>query len=157
MSVKKITQASAVKASATDATITRNRTLIIVAESAAGPGYAQARATFEARIRKAKGDTGEVTVQGWRAPDGSLWAVNRQVWISSITTRMGGYYLVAEVEYSIDNEGGTITKLKLKDPDAYLAAATFTAADTVDIATLEAKKSRRSIKRTNRQSLRGIL
>lgn len=157
MSVKKITQASAIKATATDATIGRNRTLTIIAESAAGPGYAQARATFEARIRKAKGDTGEIIVQGWRAPDGSLWAVNRQVWISSITTRMGGYYIISEVEFTVDNEGGSVTKLKLKNPDAYLAAMTFAAADTVDINTLEAKKSMRSIKRAGRQSLRGIL
>jgi len=156
-SAKAIAVASAVRSTAKDATIGRFRPLVIVAESVAGPGYAKARSTFEARVRKAKGNSGSVAVQGWRAPDGKLWEANKQVWVVSTSTRLGGYYLIADVEFSVDGEGGKITRMKLKDPDAYFAALTFLAADAKDVDLLEAKKSARRTKKSGLLSLKKIL
>ena len=157
MSVKDITAGASVSATATDATIGRFRPLVIIAESAAGPGYAQARANFEARVRAAKGDAVDIVVQGWRDPDGALWAVNRQVWISSITTRTGGFYLISDAEFTLDNDSGETTKLKVENPDVYLAELDFAAQDAVDIDTLEAAKSLRRGKKAGRASIRQLL
>ncbi len=157
MSLKSITNARSINASHTDESISRPRTLIIVAETAAGPGYAKIRAEFEARIRKARGDEAKAKVAGWRDSSGAVWAVNRQVWVSAPAARLGGWYMVSEVELQLDADGGKIATLTLKIPDAYLAALDFTKRDAVDIATAEGKKSFRGAIRAGKQSLRGVI
>ena len=135
-----ITAARQLTGTATDATVTRFRMLKMVAEKGATQGYVNDRALFEARIRKAKGDEVTVTVQGWRQPKpsdtqgnftGALWQINQQVYIQSLTARVGGWYLVTEVEFMLSNDEGTVTKLVCKRPDAYLAALNETEEDNL--------------------------
>ena len=109
-----------IQATATDKSLSRNRTLIIIAECAADQGYAERRADWESRVRAAKGDVVTLKVQGWRMPNGRLWPVNESVFIDSPSCRIHDYYLIGTVEFCRSNDEGTYTQMTLKRPDAYL-------------------------------------
>jgi prophage tail gpP-like protein len=118
--VDTISKHRTVQATATDKSLSRNRTLVIIAECAADQGYAERRADWESRVRNAKGDVVTLKVQGWRMPNGQLWPVNQSIFIDCPSCRVHDYYLIGTVEFCRSNDEGTYTQMTLKRPDAYL-------------------------------------
>lgn len=114
-------EASEVEATATDpAVVDTNRVLMVVAENIVTVDQAQERANWEASVRAGQSATVQVTVQGWRMGDGTLWPVNRLVPVRSERLGIDGDMLIVEATHSLDETGGTTTALSLKRADAYL-------------------------------------
>lgn len=112
--------ATRTRAEAIDEGVRRTeRTLLIRPDKGYSLADARRRADWEARIRAAKSQAVSVTVQGWRQPDGKLWAPNT---ISHVKARRGlgidGELLISQVEHSA-GEGGRLTQLRLVRPDAF--------------------------------------
>lgn len=110
---------AAIKGSARDENSRASRTLVIRPEGNVTAAQAKDRAEWEATTRAARGDTFDVTVQGWKQGDGQLWPVNRVVRLRSPTIDFAGDLLIAQVTYSLDVNGGTTTQLALRSRDAF--------------------------------------
>lgn len=113
--------ATRVQASAFDDGVTRNnRTLLIRPEKGYSVADARKRADWEARIRAAKSTTVTVNVVGWRQSNGLLWAPNALTFVKAPSLiGFEGDLLISQVDYSVSNEGGQATQLKLVRPDAF--------------------------------------
>jgi len=113
-------EATRVQAQATDPNVNRqNRVILIRPDKGYDAKAAKARADWEARIRAAKAAVVSATVQGWRQPNGKLWAVNELTWVQA--PRMlgvDGDMLISQVEFSV-GDSGTVTQLHLVRPDAF--------------------------------------
>ena len=119
--------ATRIQGEATDQGVRRpERVLLIRPEAGVTADYARRRADWEARIRAAKAGTVSVTVCGWQQPSGALWPVNALVSIRSPSLGLDGDLLISQVEYSIDDGGGEVTKLSLVRPDAFTPEPTPT-------------------------------
>jgi prophage tail gpP-like protein len=59
------------------------------------------------------------TVQGWREETGKFWEVNHLIhaWLPYLKIQQ--QLLITKVTYSMTKDGGTTTKLELKDPMAF--------------------------------------
>lgn len=113
-------QASHVKATVIDETVTRTtRTLIVRPEGNVTTTQAKTRGLWESNVRAARGNNLSVTVFGWTQFDGSLWPVNALVNVRAPALGANGDMLVTEVTYSLDGSTGTTTKLELKGPEAF--------------------------------------
>lgn len=111
-----------VQGEATDLDVKRkNRTLVIRPEKGYNREGARRRADWEARIRAAKAQTANVTVQGWtQQPNGELWKANSIVNVfAPWLLRIDGDMLISQVEFSV-GDGGTITQLSLTRTDAFV-------------------------------------
>lgn len=128
---------SALRASYRDPGVTRYRPRIIHAAAKSTIATLGARAEWEARSAAAKSSDATVTVQGWRQSSGELWRINRIVEVVAPSLSLSGDLLIAEVTYSLGEEG-TLTGMRLTRPDAYLSEAALLAAK-------DAVKSRRVI------------
>lgn len=106
-------------ASATDAAIRRHRPLLIVAEEQATLASLAARAGWEASVRAAQGQRVNITVQGWRDPAGAVWAADLVVPVSAPWVDIEGDQLIADVTFSLDDDGGSQTTLACVPPDAF--------------------------------------
>ncbi len=112
--------AAHVQAQARDDNVRRaERVLVVRAEGNVTQAYAQQRANWEASIRAAQAATAQVTVQGWQQGDGRLWPVNALVVLHSPFLGIHGPMLITEATYSLSDQQGTVTTLKLKRPDAF--------------------------------------
>lgn len=109
--------ASGMKATASDAGITRARTLVIVSEDEADPAALQRRAKWEASVRAARALTVNATVQGWTHASG-LWTPNTLVRVNTPALRLGRDMLIRDVDLVVD-EQGTRAELVLAPPEAY--------------------------------------
>lgn len=109
--------ASAMRATATDAGVTRNRTLVIVSEDETDLASLQRRAKWEATVRAARALTVTATVQGWTHGDG-LWTPNQLVRTTAPANRIDRDLLIRDVELVAD-EGGKRTELVLVPQEAY--------------------------------------
>jgi len=103
---------------ATDSGITRTRELLVIAENAADNAAALERAKYEADIRSARSVELNVTVQGWRQEDGTIWDVNQLIFVDAGFLGYRGKALIKKVQF-IKEEGGTKTELTLIRPDAF--------------------------------------
>lgn len=110
--------AAHVFARAKDPGVGRYRPLIITADSPDIAATLAQRASWEANVRMAKSLAVEVTVQGWRHADG-LWMTNRLVHVDAQALHLADDLLIASVEYSLSEEGGTTTKMALTRADAF--------------------------------------
>lgn len=110
-----------IRAEAIDQGVKRkNRVLLIRPEKGYTLAAARARADWEARIRAARAQSPSITVVGWRQPNnGLLWAPNALTYVKSPSMKIDGDLLITQVDYGIDEQGGTITQLKLVRPDAF--------------------------------------
>jgi prophage tail gpP-like protein len=113
--------ATRIRAEATDEGVIRSeRVLLVRPESGITTDYARTRADWEARIRAAKAETVSVTVLGWKQPTlGDLWPVNAIITVRAPSIGVDGKLLISQADYSLDNEGGEITQLRLVRPDAF--------------------------------------
>ena len=117
------------RAEATDQGVRRqDRVLVIRPSSAMSARAARAHADWQARTRAAQAETVTVTVQGWwQEAKSELWAPNLIARVQAPAMGVNGDLLVSEVNYSLDDGGGEVTRLRLVRPDAFLpdqAAAT---------------------------------
>lgn len=79
---------------------------------------AQTRADWEARTRAAQSETVSITVRNWTQADGSLWPLNRLVFVEVPRIGVNGDMLISEIEHSLD-DAGELTSLRLVRPDAF--------------------------------------
>jgi prophage tail gpP-like protein len=111
---------AAVKASAKDAGVRRsNRILLVRPDGNVTAAQAKERAEWEAIVRAGRAHGVSVSVHGWTQSDGSLWPINALVKIRSPFLELDTEMLITEATYSLD-ESGTITRLALKRPDAFM-------------------------------------
>lgn len=105
-----------------DDSIRSSRRKSIASEATYQTGDAFARAKWESNIARAVGISYVVEVQGFRMPDGRLWAVNTAPIVEDefcgIATRM----MISAVKFSLTDSGSTST-LTLTREDAYRAQA----------------------------------
>lgn len=106
------------KGEATDSGITRFRPTIIIAENAVDNDGAQKRAEFESTFRLAKGMKINVTLQGWKQKDESLYKVNQLIQIDIRSIGVKQRLLVNRVKFD-QSENGRRTELELIRPDAF--------------------------------------
>lgn len=110
---------SGVQATATGAG-RAGRSLILTAEKAGSD--VQARADWEARVRKGRSRRATVTVRGWQFTEGDalmLWQPNLLIWLESPALRFNQAMLVAGVRYSLGADQPELCHLTLVDPDVY--------------------------------------
>lgn len=102
-----------------NASVQRYRPLLIMAEDQADAKRCTDRAEWEAGTREAKSKKLMVKVQGWRQSDGSIWAINTLVRMKCPFVREDEDMLISAVEFSLDQQGGTLTSMTLYSPKAY--------------------------------------
>jgi len=110
--------ASEAEGSAKDGGITRSRPLTVIAEGSVTKEQAQDRAEWEAASRVAKGSDINISVQGWRQVDGSLWGINQVVAIDSKFLGIKRDMLISSVEHTQD-QSGTFTNMSLVRKDSF--------------------------------------
>ena len=138
------------RGTAYDPAIKRLRTTIVMAEDKADQAYADRRAQWEARVRAAKSQSIDVTVQGWRTETGDLWNVNRITHITSPKARLDDDLLITDVDFTL-NSGGSTTGLTLKRKDIYLAESELKETDDI----LNAKKQAMAAKKKAKKRKKG--
>lgn len=92
-------------ATQTDATVHRNRVLVLSHIGHATQALCQARVEFEAVYRFARSVATTYTVQGWRTASGALWMPNQTVRVVDRVMGFDDELLIVEVEYRLTNEG----------------------------------------------------
>jgi prophage tail gpP-like protein len=113
--------AAAVRATATDETVARaGRVLYIRPEGVVTLASARARAEWEATVRAGRAAKFNVTVQGWRQRDGSLWPFNAMVPVRIPTLGVDTELLITETTFGLSNDEGTTTRFTLMAREAFL-------------------------------------
>lgn len=107
------------KGAAVDSDVNRYRPLLVVAEGKSTIKTCQDRAAWEKANRKGKGLSADIAVVGWRNKNGQIWEVNSLAKVNSVSLKINEQMLISEVNFSLDQEGGTITNLKLVRPETY--------------------------------------
>lgn len=119
--------AAAVKSEATDANVRRSeRVLFIRPEGAVSLAFAKQRAAWEATVRAARAADVVITVQGWKQQDGSLWPVNAIVPVKDPVVGVDGDMLITEATFALSEESGSITRLKVARPEAFIPEPVIT-------------------------------
>lgn len=111
---------TAIQGDAVDGDMPRFRPLIIMAETGMPQSQALTRAQWEKSARAGKSVELEYTMQGWRNNRGELWTPNTYVNVDDDFIKAQGKLIVSEVDFSIDADGGTTTKLKITPPEAFI-------------------------------------
>lgn len=111
------TQASQPAAHVKDATITRHRPMLVIAEAQGSGATFRDRAIWERSIAAARGASASVTVRGWRQSTGNLWSPGFIVPVRSSWLRLERDMLIEAVEYRKDVQGEYAT-LTLVAPEA---------------------------------------
>lgn len=109
------------KAQAADAAVTRHRPLLVMAEEQATLASLRTRAGWEASTRAAAGKSYDLTVQGWRDPSGAVWQADLLVPVVAPWIDLSGDLLIADVNFSLTPDGGSVTTLTCAPPDAFQA------------------------------------
>lgn len=103
---------------AVDPGIRSTRTLIVMAESQADGARCTERAQWEAASRAGRSVEINLTVQGWRQQNGTLWPVNGIVPYRDDIMGFSTDLLIAEASFT-KGKGGTLTEMRLAPPEAY--------------------------------------
>lgn len=106
------------KAEATDAGVARWRPLVIVNSEQTTQASLSDRAKWEATVRAARGQEVQATVQGWRAPDGSLYRPDVLVPVVGRQVGLDAELLVTNVRFSAGDRGKR-AELTLAPKEAY--------------------------------------
>lgn len=105
-------------ATAVDPTVPRYRPHAEMAESQLDVSLATSRAQWRASYNAGRSIQADVTVQGFRQPDGTLWRLNQLVPVTSAFLKLKRTLLVACVEYRRDAQGSR-TRLTVAPQEAY--------------------------------------
>lgn len=112
-------KAAAVVGIAYDATVGRYRPRVITGEAPKDAATAKRRAAWEASVRAGRSASVEVTVQGWRQGDGTLWPLNAMCRCTIPYLRVDQDLMIGKVVHKLSDTGGTTTTLTLRSPLAY--------------------------------------
>lgn len=107
-----------IQASSTDPNITRHRPLLISSEAQTETINCKTRANFEAMVRAGRSTKVNVTVEGYRQKDGSLWSVNQLVYAKIPWIGIAQELLISGVTFTKDASGSNTT-LELVRKDAF--------------------------------------
>lgn len=107
----------------TDPSVRIGRQLILIAEAPNSDDQNEARAKWEANIRKARGLVYSVTVPGYQVdrtdPSSNLWQINKLHQIVDDYLGKSEPMLCNSVTFTLDNDGGELTSLSFVDQKAY--------------------------------------
>lgn len=104
---------------AQDAAIRSVRKLAIMGEDSQDLDQLQARAGWEAKVRRGRGSEVQITVQGWTHADG-LWRPDRMVSVTDEFLRLDRRDLyIKAVRYLLDDREGTRAELTLCPREAF--------------------------------------
>jgi len=117
---------------ATDAGISRFRPTIITAEGNVDQEIATQRAGWESSIRIARSQKVNVSLQGWRQEDGSLWGANQIHRVKSAFLGIDRDLLAESVERVQDQGGGTTTNISFVRVDSYQSKPNFQASEDLN-------------------------
>lgn len=106
------------KGEAKDPGVKRYRPLLIVAEDQGSNASLKERAEWEAKVRAAKAQGIDVTLSGWRRPDGGLWMPGQTIDLVAPAAFITSQLIIANVNYQIA-DGGSTAVLSLAYPEAY--------------------------------------
>lgn len=112
------TDATEPQGRAADKNVQRYRPLIVIAETAADAAALQQRAEWERNVRAGRAAALTYTVVGWRHRNG-LWQPNTIVPVRDAFLRTETDYLISQVRYLLDDEGGERAELSLRLPQAF--------------------------------------
>lgn len=115
--------AAEVTASQTDARVKRTRVLIIQQSGQLTPELAQERVKWESENRMGRALTAQVTVQGWRQSNGTLWQPNQIVRMRDEVCGIDRDLLITEIQYEL-SESGLLSHLTLAPPEGFGAQPT---------------------------------
>ncbi|WP_044469804.1 phage baseplate assembly protein [Mannheimia massilioguelmaensis] len=112
--------ASGLKIEVNDEGVSRYRPLVIIADDNMTGSTGYQRAQWEKKRNNAEAKKSTATVQGWTRADGSLWLPNELVLLTAAEFGIQGEErLIVDVEFALDDQGGTITNLTLMHRDAF--------------------------------------
>lgn len=104
---------------AVDASVPIHRPMIVLSETQGGSRALKERAEFEAALRRGRARRWTYAMQGWRRPDGALWATAEEVEVTDdfmglVSERL----LVVAVALSF-NDQGEMVELELAPPEGF--------------------------------------
>lgn len=108
-------------ATATDPQVPRYRPMAVSAEGATDNTGALQRARWEASSRAGQSVQIEVTVSGWRQPDGRLWRINELVPVAIPRWGLDETLLIVSTTHRLD-PAGRVTVMTLGAPAGYQPA-----------------------------------
>ena len=108
-----------VTARATDAGVPRFRPYVYLAESALQGAAMQVRANWLAQMSWGRATEAEVSLAGWRQPNGQLWTPNEIISTTLPTLGVTQDLLIAQVTFVLSETGGRQTMLRLAPVAAY--------------------------------------
>lgn len=103
---------------ARDSAMGRYRPKVITGEAPKDAATAQRRADWECSVAAGRSSSVEVTVQGWRQGDGTLWPLGAMCRVNIPFLRVDQDLAIGKVVHS-QGSGGTTTTLTLRSPLAY--------------------------------------
>ncbi len=112
---------------AKDPGVSTYRPLIIVSEQfILGQSVALQRAQWEAQRRRGRSQALRVVCDSWFDSAGTLWTPNTLAAVSfpSVKLQAGAMWIVSEVTYNLDPEGGTFAEVTLMPPEAFTVEPT---------------------------------
>ncbi len=107
------------QASATDTGVPRVRPRVAMGETQMTQPQMQARVNWMCSYAGGQATKAEITVAGWRQPDGSLWQPNQIIGVTSPWLGVDQDLLVAQVEFGLDANDGHTTTLTVGPPAGY--------------------------------------
>ena len=100
------------RVTATDPGVPRYRPYVTLCESQLSLAQMQERVDWQAAHAYGRSISAEITVQGWRQPDATLWQPNQLVTVVSSFLGVAASLLITEVEWTL-SESGRQTRLKV--------------------------------------------
>lgn len=107
------------RAVAIDPAVPRYRPKVILGESQMTPTQLQLRVNWMRQHAIGEGTRADITLQGWRQPDGTLWRINQSLPVTSPSLGVDQDLLVGRVEYVLSPSEGEITRLRVAPIEAY--------------------------------------
>lgn len=107
------------QAVALDTTVPRYRPRVVLAESQLTQAQMQLRANWMKQFAYGQGTKAQITLSGWRQPDGSLWRVNQIVPTTAPMLGVDQDLLVASVEFRLTEADGRISVLHVAPVEAF--------------------------------------
>jgi prophage tail gpP-like protein len=110
--------AATAKGKVTDENVERFRPMLIVAEGQADKAKTEARARWEAAVRRGRSRAYEVMVNGWKDERGGLWKINTVTTLKAAMLGVNADLLIASASFVLDDRG-EITRLRVVPPETY--------------------------------------
>jgi len=102
-----------------DELINRYRPLVILSDTGGEAQDFQNQSEWECVTRAGKSRTIYYEVQGWTQSNGKVWPLNALVKIKDSFLGINEEWLIAAVNFSLNNDTGAMTELKIVRPDAF--------------------------------------